>query len=266
MHDGIEWLEKITGRTFDDEKFTEAVLNECRNATLWAEICSLNKNIPAPLDEKTMYTFQALHTFIRERRSLVDFYQELKEEVEDRVAKEIAALRVEKCRLVTTNQPPWGLLKLFRYIEQYGAVSVGSLYTFGLTVPWDVAEDGTLTPIKSPEDRGISIRNREEALELLADLNMKIPTFYLFHDLELNDRMNVKFVKDWHVDGVLMHLNRGCEAGCMGILETRNQLLKAGIPVMPFEGSVADERELDEARILNRVDIFLESLGLKKRH
>jgi len=264
MHDGIEWLERITGREFRDEKLIEAVLNESRTATLWAEICTLNKNIPAPLDEKTMYTFQALHTFIRERRSLVDFYKELKEEVEERIARGIAAVPVERCRLVTTNQPPWGLLKLFRYVEQYGAVSIGSLYTYGLTVPWDVAEDGTLTPLKSPEDRGIRIRNREEALQVLAELNMKIPTFYLFHDLELNDRMNVKFVKDWHVDGVLMHLNHGCEAGCLGVLETRRELLEAGIPVMPYEGSVADERELDEVRILNRVDIFLESLGLKK--
>ena len=99
---------------------------------------------------------------------------------------------------------------------------------------------------------------------MLAKLNMKIPTYYSFHDFDLSNRMMLKFVKDWHVDGVLMHLNRGCEAGCMGVLETRHELMEAGIPVMPYEGSVADERELDEGRILNRVDIFLESLGLKK--
>jgi len=264
MHDGIEWLEKVTGRTYDDERLMESVLNEWRTATLWAEICTLNKNIPAPLDEKTMYTLQSLHTFIRETRELVDFYQELKDEVEDRVAKGIAAVPVEKCRLVTTNQPPWGLLKLFRYVELYGAVSIGSLYTFALTIPWEVDEDGTITPIKSPDDLGIRIRNREEALEVLAKLNMKIPTYYAFHDFDLSNRMMLKFVKDWHVDGVLMHLNRGCEAGCMGVLETRHELIEAGVPVMPYEGSVADERELDEGRILNRVDIFLESLDLKK--
>jgi benzoyl-CoA reductase subunit B len=264
MHDGIEWLENVTGRKLDDGMLIEAVLNEYRNASLWGEICTLNKNIPAPLDEKTMYTLQGLNTFIREKQSLFDFYKELRDEVEERVAKGIAAVPVEKCRLITTNQPPWGLLKLFRYIEQYGAVSIGSLYTFGLTVPWETAEDGTLTPMKSPDEIGLHIENREKALEVLAELNMKIPTFYLFHDLEMNNRMNVKFVRDWHVDGVLMHLNRGCEAGCMGILETRREMIEAGIPVMPYEGSAGDERELDEARILNRVDIFLESLGLKK--
>lgn len=264
MHDGIEWLEKVTGRTYNDERLIEAVLNEWRTATLWAEICSLNKNIPAPLDEKTMYTLQSLHTFIRERRELVDLYRELKDEVEDRVAKGIAAVPVEKCRLVTTNQPPWALLKIFRYVEQYGAVSIGSLYTYGLSIPWEVAEDGTMTPVKSPDDLGIQIRSREEALEELAKLNMKIPTYYLFHDFDFCDRAMLKFVRDWHVNGVLMHLNHGCEAGCMGVLETRSKLIEAGVPVMPYEGSVADERELDEGRILNRLDIFLESFGLKK--
>ena len=264
MLDGIDWLEKVTGRTYQDGRLIDAVLNEWRTATLWAEICSLNKNIPAPLDEKTMYTLQSLHTFIRETKELVDFYRELKDETEDRVAKGIAAVPIEKCRLVTTNQPPWALLKIFRYVEQYGALSIGSLYTFGLTVPWEVAEDGNMTPVKSPDDLGIQIRSREEALEELAKLNMKIPTYYLFHDFDFCDRAMLKFVKDWHVNGVLMHLNHGCEAGCMGVLETRSKLVEAGVPVMPYEGSVADERELDEGQILNRVDIFLESLGLKK--
>jgi len=133
-----------------------------------------------------------------------------------------------------------------------------------LEAPWEVAEDGTITPVKSPDDLGIQMRNREEALKVLAQLTMKTPTYYGFHDFDFGNRMMLKFVKDWHVDGVLMHLNHGCEAGCMGVLETRQMLIEAGVPVMPYEGSVADERELDEARILNRVDIFLESLGLKK--
>jgi benzoyl-CoA reductase subunit B len=34
MHDGIDWLEKTTGRTYDDEKLIEAVHNECRSTAL----------------------------------------------------------------------------------------------------------------------------------------------------------------------------------------------------------------------------------------
>jgi len=63
-----------------------------------------------------------------------------------------------------------------------------------------------------------------------------------------------------------MHLNRGCELFCLGVMETRRALLQAGVPVMTYEGSSADERDLDEARISNRVDSFMESLELKQLH
>ena len=63
------------------KKLIQAVKNECQTADLWAEICTLNKNRPAPLDEKTMYTLQSLHTLMREKKILVDFYSELKDEV-----------------------------------------------------------------------------------------------------------------------------------------------------------------------------------------
>ena len=263
MHDGIEWLEMVTGRKYNDEKLIEAVHNECRTASLWAEICTLNKNTPAPLDEKTMYSLQVLSTLKRHAKEVADFYQMLKDEVEDRVADGIAAVPVEKRRLISTNQPPWAMLKLFRYLEEYGAVSVGSLYTFGLMCPWDVTEDWSIVPTRTPQQRGISIRNREEALQVLAELNMKRPGRYQYHDLDVTNRLMLKVVEDWHIDGVMMHLNRGCELFCLGVMETRRALLQAGIPVMTYEGSSADERDLDEARIFNRADSFIESLGLK---
>ncbi len=38
----------------------------------------------------------------------------------------------------------------------------------------------------------------------------------------------------------------------------------AGIPVMTFEGNMGDEREFDLGRTQNRVDSFMETLGLKR--
>lgn len=265
MHDAIAWMEKVTGRTYDDEKLINGVLNEIRAAGLWGKICGFNKNIPAILDEKTMYPLQAIHTLIRHKDEGVAFYRELLDEVQDRLNKGIAALPVEKCRLVSTNQPPWPLLKIFRYFEQYGALSIGSLYTYALTTPWEVDQNGSMTPVALPEESGLKLNNREEALHAYADLYMKVPTFYLFHDIEFRSRMELQLVRDWNVNGVVMHMNRGCEAGCLGILETRAMLVAAGVPVMLFEGSVADERELDEGRIINRIDSFMETLGLTKQ-
>ena len=264
MHDGIEWLERVTDRQYDDERLIKAVLNEMRSGALWGEICELNKTVPAPLDEKTLFTLQALHTIKRESREVVDFYKELRDEVKDRIARGIAAIPVEKCRLVTTNQPPWAMLRIWRYFEKYGALSVGSGYTFSLTIPWEVDPDGSQTRIASPEERGLNLNSREEALKELAIMNTKIPTYRLFDDPVFTGKVTLRLIQDWHINGLVFHLNRGCEAANLSALEIRRMLIEAGIPVLLFEGSMADERELDEARIFNRIDNFMETMGLKK--
>jgi benzoyl-CoA reductase subunit B len=61
-----------------------------------------------------------------------------------------------------------------------------------------------------------------------------------------------------------MHLNRGCEGWGIGQLEMRGALVKAGFPVLAYEGNVADPREFDEARTFARIDAFMESQKLKK--
>ncbi|MEE8473665.1 MAG: 2-hydroxyacyl-CoA dehydratase family protein, partial [Dehalococcoidia bacterium] len=80
---------------------------------------------------------------------------------------------------------------------------------------------------------------------------------------EKNDQL-VKLVRQWHVDGMVFHLNRGCEALALGQMENRLHLLKEGLPVMSYEGNTGDKREFDEAEVVDRVEAFMESLGLSK--
>lgn len=48
------------------------------------------------------------------------------------------------------------------------------------------------------------------------------------------------------------------------IAENRLALIEAGFPVMTFEGNMGDEREYDEARMIARIDSFMETLGVDK--
>ena len=264
MHEAIEWLEKVTGRKYDDEKLIEAVKNETRTSSLWAEICSLNKAIPAPLDEKTMYSLYVLGTLKKHSKEVADFYEELRDEVKDRVERGIAALATERCRVFTDTQPPWAFLKIFRYLESFGCVSIGSLYTFGLIGIWEVKEDGTWGPRKTPMELGIEIRTRDDALRVLADWNLSKPEWQHFYDPSLKSEMMIRIAREWHCDGAILHYNRGCEGLSLGIAENRLALIEAGVPVMTFEGNMGDEREFDEARTIARIDTFMESLGFDR--
>ena len=195
---------------------------------------------------------------------MADFYQELRDEVKDRVERGIAAVSNERCRVMSDTQPPWAFLNVFRYLEKYGCVSVGSLYTFGLIGMWEVKEDGTWVPKKTPQEEGIEIKNRDQALRLLAGWELKKPEWQHFYSPQLKSEMMIRIAKEWKLNGVLLHYNRGCEGLSLGISENRLALIKAGFPVMIFEGNMGDEREFNEAQTITRIDAFMESLELEK--
>lgn len=264
MHDGIEWLEKTTGRTYDDEKLIRAVYNHCRSESAWAETCALNKAIPAPLEEKTMYSLYVLGTLHKSSGEVADFYEELRDEVKDRVARGIAAIHNERCRIMSDTQPPWAFLSVFRYLQKYGCVSIGSLYTFGLIGMWEVKEDGTWGPRKTPQQEGITIKDRDHALHVLAEWELNKPEWQHFYSPKIKNEMMIRIAKEWKLDGVMLHYNRGCEGLSLGIAENRLALIGAGYPVMSFEGNMGDEREFDEVQTLGRIDAFMESLGIDK--
>ena len=181
LHEGIEFVEKATGRKCDDERLIRAVKNEMRSTSLWAEICNLNKAVPAPLDEKTMYSLYVLATLHKSSQWCVDFHEELLDEVKDRVARGIAAVSNERCRIMTDSQPPWAFLKIFRYLEQFGAVSIGSIYTFGLEGTWK--PNPTAVGCAHPAlGEGHRDAHREQALRQYADWSLSKPLFQGFFD------------------------------------------------------------------------------------
>jgi benzoyl-CoA reductase subunit B len=265
MQDAIEMMKEATGRDYSDELLVEAINNECRSYSLWAETCTYNKNIPAPLDEKSMFSLYVMTTLNPQKKEVADFYEELRDEVKDRAERGIAAVARERGRVITDSQPPWAALQIFRHMEKrYGVVSVGSWYTFGLMGAFDEDPDGTLVPMKTPKERGLTLSSRQEALEAYADFRLRNWGWRMFQSLD--ERLNItkQIIEQWKVDALISHLNKGCEGTAIGQMEARLDLLKRNIPVMTFEGNMADTREFDLEKTLSRIDIFLESLGLEK--
>jgi benzoyl-CoA reductase subunit B len=260
--DGIEWLEKTTGRTYNDELFIEACWNDFRSTHTWAEICMLNQAVPAPLDEKSMYALYVLATLQKSWNVVADFYEELYDEVKDRVDRGIAAVANEQGRVMSDTQPPWSFLKVFRYLEEYGVVSIGSLYTFGLEGMWDYqADSDRFVPRPLPEKKPAT---REDAARELVRWHLHKPEYQHFYSPEYKSEMMISICKNWKLSGVMLHYNRGCEGLSLGIAENRLAIQTAGFPVMTFEGNMGDEREFDAGRTMQRIDAFMETLGIKK--
>lgn len=265
IHEAIEWLEKTTGKEFDDERFLQSIKNETDSMSLWAEICALNKAVPAPLDQKSMFSFYIIALLMRHEKKGVDFYKILRDETKERISQGVAALATERCRLLDDSPPPWYFLNLYRYFEKFGAVSVGSIYSFGLMGAWEDQEDGSMGPMRRLEQRGLTLKRREEGVRFLAQWHLKRTPYFLslFVPQDKNKQL-LRMVKEWKASGILFHLNRGCEGASLGQMENRLALMEAGIPVLTYEGNMGDRREFDPAQVIDRVDSFMESLGLSK--
>ncbi|MFC1905394.1 2-hydroxyacyl-CoA dehydratase subunit D [Chloroflexota bacterium] len=263
--DVIEKIEKYTGRKFNDELFIESVTNEMTSLSLWGRICAQNQNIPAPLDEKTMFSLYVLNVLCPHWKEVAEFYQTLAEEVEDRVKRGIAAVANERFRFMHDSQPPWAFLKIFREMEKYGAVSVGSIYSIGLAgFGFGEAADGKLIPPQTPAEKGLKLRTREEAIAALVEKEKNFFLFTTWSSCTLRIKYALKFARQFRINAVIMHLNRGCEGAGLGQMETREELIKAGIPVLTYEGNMGDTRDFDYDRTMSRVRAFLESQGLTK--
>jgi len=262
MNELIEWMQKITGRPYDDERLLVALRNDCEVRSLWGEICTLNKTIPAPLDHKTMFPLFIVSVIMRHEDEAVEFYRMARDEIKWRVDNQIAAIPVERCRIIDDNEPPWFFLHIFRHMEKYGAVSLGSHHTFFLAGAFEENADATLSARRTPAGKGREPRNRQEALNVLAEWYLDWPLFDAIVYPDAKRAMLFRMVKEWNADAVLLHLNRGCEALTQGVAEDRLALAKAGIPVGTYESNMVDPREMNMAQVLDRVDAFMESLGL----
>ena len=164
---------------------------------------------------------------------------------------------------MSDTQPPWGFLEIFRYLEEFGCVSVGSLYTFGLIGIWEVKPDGTWGPRTTPMEQGIEITDRDQALRVLADWNLSKPEWQHFYSPHLKSEMMVRIAKEWKLDGVMLHYNRGCEG-----LTRRHRREPAGPDRGRLPGDDLRGQHGRRARVRRgsrpcaRIDSFMETLGL----
>ncbi len=260
----IEGIGRATGRRFDDELFIEAVYNRCRSEALWAEIMMLNQAIPAPMDLKSMFTLYVPLVIMKEKPEAVAFYEGLLDEVKGRVKDSIAAVATERCRLAHDGLPPWFSLRIFRLPESYGAAFVASHYGIVQFGAFEEGPGGVLQPRRDPRQQGIDFRNRQEALRFFAEWYLdKMGTEGYDRRAKLAGQLHL--IKEWHIDGIVFHNNRGCEGQSQGLLENKAAVAKElGVPTLVYEGNASDIREWSEEQVIDSLESFMETLGLDR--
>lgn len=263
VHEVIDWLKDTTGRDFDDERFINAVKNEMKSMSYWARTCEFQKQDPAPLEERRMFTLYAPSIARRSTDRAAELYEGLYEEVKGMAERNETVSGEQKFRFISDSPPPWAHLDIYKYMrDQYGAVSLGSVYSWGLTGVWkgyDGGDEWTWEAQPTPMEQGVEIDDRETAIREMVKWNLRRPSWNVFGS-RLQTRIDVtrEMAEQFDVDFVMVHLNRGCEGWAQHQTEVANALKEEGIPVLEYEGNQADTRDFDPSELRQKVDSFME--------
>ncbi|MDP6347096.1 MAG: 2-hydroxyacyl-CoA dehydratase family protein [Dehalococcoidia bacterium] len=261
LHEAVEWLQKTTGREYDDKLLAEGWINEWRSRIYFSRIMEHQAAIPAPIDQKTMASFATLMwRGAMHLPEVMEFYKEAADEVGGRAKDGIAALATERCRLFHEGPVPWYPSNVLRYFNRYGAVCIGSwLYTteFG---NFNINDDGSWDVCPMPEDMGLPLKTRDDILHSMA---VVFTTYNPRPKMSVRIDNRVAMSRHFKLDGAVFALDRGCLGNTCGAMESIVALKEAGIPVMSYEGACANPSELDQGEVISRIDAFMESLGLE---
>lgn len=263
MHDAIDFLVRATGKEYHDEWLIEAVEHWWERGALIARICHANQAVPATVDHHLVQQLVVPSIVAGHRREVVEFYEEVLAEVEERVRDGISVRGVETARLSHEGEPMYYAEDFVAdLVGRYGAVIVGGFvgFTQGL---WDITRDARWTPVPRFRDLGVTLRNRDDALQFLARAYAVHGP--IFHCVRLEEKSGeyLNRARDWRCDGTIIHLDIGCRYQAAGMLEAKLVLEQAGIPAVTYQASCGDSRDFSPQQVADPLESFMERLGLR---
>ncbi len=237
----VETAERVSKRKLKFERLKETLKLSKMAAELWHEIIKKGQNIPSPISVFDQFIHMAPIVEMRGDAETVDFYAEMLKEIEERIEKGISAVVNERKRLLWDNLPIWYKL---RFLSEFLAERGISIVTSTYTNAW-----GELAPMMDPE----------RPIESMAKTYLyPILNRGVGHKLQTMKDM----IKDFKLNGAILHSDRSCKPYSVGQIDERNRLLsELGVPALLLEADHNDPRAYAEEQIKTRLLAFVEMLG-----
>ena len=258
-------VERIFGQKCDDEMLVKLMEGNKEITAYREEICLLMaRTIPTPLSVKDLYSVYTIGGLTKvDPQATIDFWKLVRDEVKWRVDNQIAAVGNERFRWIEAHPPSWHFMKYYRYMEDYGAVCLGSQYAN--TGMQEFKPDGSVglrDNFEYPEDT--PIKTREDIVRYGSTREARSLNYFKMDEYLRRDGI-VEFAKINRADGALLAIWRHGVGCTLTRKEQAMYLKEAGLSVMHYEGSQPGDRtDLDEKRFLDQLDAWMQSLGLRK--
>ncbi len=236
LHDLVRFLQEGTGRELREERLVEILRISQETTAAWKETLSMTRAIPSPwtVFDQTI----AMGPIVNRRGCQValEFYGKLREEMDQRVKKGVAAVEGERHRLFMGNLPIWHDLRAFsEFFRSHRVCLAASSYV-------RVWSDLSVSP--------------EDPFQGWAE---KLVHF----DLGIRGRAEliVEMMRDYSLDGFILYSNRSCKIASFGvydIMETVSE--RTGVPGLLFEADHADPRRYSATQVRARLEAYFELL------
>ncbi len=250
----IPALEQVSGRKYDEDRLKECLARSARAEDDLVAVLESAKHRPSPIDAYFggVYYVGPIFSAFRGTEDACLYYQELREEVEERVRLGLGPitpdgqLTRERFRLVVEGPPNWTHFHEFwRLFADEGAVVVASTYT----------------KVGGVYDTGFR-HDPEHPLETLADYCMGCYT-----NLNLPSRVELisRYVTDYEADGLLIHSIKSCNSFSAGQLAMLREIeQRCGKPGGFIESDLVDPRYFSPANVRNRLESYFQMLDQRR--
>jgi len=250
----IPELERISGKPYDEDRLKELLARSAAAEDELVWVLESAKHRPSPIDAYFggVYYIGPIFTAFRGTQDAVDYYQELRAEVEQRLELGLGPVTPEgtvdneRFRLVVEGPPNWTSFREFwKMFADEGAVVVASTYT----------------KVGGVYDTGFR-HDPERPLESLADYCMGCYT-----NLNLPSRVEMlaDYIRDYDADGLLINSIKSCNSFSAGqLMILREVENRTGRPGGFIESDLVDPRYFSAANIKNRLESYFQMIEQKR--
>ncbi|OGQ91923.1 MAG: hypothetical protein A2289_12075 [Deltaproteobacteria bacterium RIFOXYA12_FULL_58_15] len=229
---------KITGKPANSETLHETLQLAREAAELWAACLATGKNRPSPWTGFDGFIHMAPVVAMRGTEECNAYYRMLLDELNDRIARGIGGIRNERYRLLWDNLPIWYKIReLSSTFAEAGCNFVCTTYT---NVWADPAKD--LDPAAPVASMARAYSN-------------------ILLNRDLNNRMRIfrEMVRDYQIDGVVLHSDRSCKPYSVGQIDLKRLITEElGVRTLLIEADHADPRAFSEEQVETRLQAFIE--------
>jgi benzoyl-CoA reductase subunit B len=249
----IPKLERISGVKFDIDRLREYLKRSTKAEDDLVRVLQLAKSKPSPIDAYFggIYYIGPIFGAFRGTQDAIDYYQFLRAEVEERVAKGLGPVTPdgdmgkEKYRLVVEGPPNYTNFRQFwKMFYDEGAVvslsstKVGGVYDFGFR------------------------HDPDNPIETLAEYCLGV---YTNRNLPMRIDMLTNYINEYEADGLLINSIKSCNSFSAGqLLMMREVEKRTGKPAAFIESDLVDPRYFSAANIKNRLESYFQMIEQKR--